>query len=243
MTVQTLWAAAPAADRKVTVRCGTLSGLKMRFRLGSEDSPGFRRAGYLKTGAREMEASVLVFAQVVLGTTFALSSVQKARAVPQFKDGLSAFGIPRPLRAAVAVTLIALEMIASCLMLLPWVPLRAGLFLCAALLIAFSIALIRAIETGAIVDCHCFGARETAISWFDVLRNMGLLALVLVAWVSLANATGTTQFALVPEVMSSVRTGDLAIAVVAAVAVVLALLWAHLPEIAALAMTEPRIGG
>lgn len=190
-----------------------------------------------------MEVPVLVFAQVVLGTTFTLSSVQKARAVPQFKDGLSAFGIPRRLRAAVAAILIALEMIASCLMLLPWVPLRAGFFLCAALLIAFSIALIRAIETGATVDCHCFGPRETAISWFDVLRNMGLLALVLVGWIILANAPGTAQFSLVPEVISSVRTGDLAIPIVAAVAVVLALLWAQLPEIAALAMTERGIGG
>ena len=188
-----------------------------------------------------MQGFALVFAQVVLGSTFAWSSGQKLRDVAKFKEGLRALGIPNQLADGGAVPLVGLEVVASCLMLLPWVPVRAGLVLSAALLIVFSVALIRVIESGVIVGCHCFGSHETPISWFDVARNTGLLALVLVGWISLTNFSGTAPPSLLQGAISSIRSGDPTILIVTMVAVAFAVLWAHLPEIGALATNERRL--
>jgi len=50
------------------------------------------------------------------------------------------------------------------------------------LLVAFTVVLTQVVRSGARVPCACFGATATSpVSWLDVVRNVGLALLALVA--------------------------------------------------------------
>jgi uncharacterized membrane protein YphA (DoxX/SURF4 family) len=50
------------------------------------------------------------------------------------------------------------------------------------LLVAFTVVLVRVVRSGARVPCACFGAAATSpVSWLDVVRNLGLVTLAVLA--------------------------------------------------------------
>lgn len=182
---------------------------------------------------------MLFAVRVLLAVTFGVSSLQKALAQRDFANALATFGVPKRLRRGIASLITAGELIATALLLQSGLLLTAGLTLSVLLLIAFSAVLVRAVSSGVDADCHCFGGAGPPISWFDVVRNVGLLLAALAGSLMVidpANAHATQL-----TVLSVVIGGDASNALVAAATIAVALLWAHLPQLAELVRTEKAI--
>ena len=117
---------------------------------------------------------MILFAQVVVVATFAASALAKARDLDGFHRTLVAFRIAGDRSARrLAPVVLAVEVLAVLLTLL--VP-YAGLALGAALLIAYTGLLVSVRAHGTSVGCHCFGRTPEPVSWWDVARNLVLLA-------------------------------------------------------------------
>jgi len=76
-----------------------------------------------------------------------------------------------------AILLAAAEPVVAVLVLVPATAL-VGLIGAAALLAAFTVALVRAVRRKVRTPCHCFGADAAPVEWRHVVRNAVLLAAV-----------------------------------------------------------------
>lgn len=115
-----------------------------------------------------------VFAPVVLGLTFLASLTGKLRDREGFRRAIGAFRIVpgagvRPL----VPVLIAAEAVVVVLLVVNG---RFGSVGAAALLAAYTTALVMVLSRRMKVACHCFGVTPLPVSWIDVARNVLLLA-------------------------------------------------------------------
>jgi hypothetical protein len=121
------------------------------------------------------DPSTLTFCRWVIGITFALSALGKARAMASFRGSVAEFAIlPARLTDPVAVVAVGAEILIVLLMAVGgwWVP--AGFVLALGLLAAFSAALVVALRRRDEVSCNCFGPVQRPISWYDIARNAAL---------------------------------------------------------------------
>lgn len=118
----------------------------------------------------------------------ALAGVLLAAALPKLADpaGFAAklpnYQIfPDALVNLIAAVVPMLELLAA-LALVSGVLYRGGVWLAGGLLASFTALLASALARGLDLDCGCFGAAVQAepVSWLDLLRNLVLLAVVLV---------------------------------------------------------------
>src|ERR1700729_2016602 len=118
-------------------------------------------------------------ARLMLGCTFALSSIAKLAAPARTREGLVEFGIPLMLATPLAAALVIAEMAAAILVLLP-VTARQGALAALILLSAFSVGIGVNLTRGRRPACNCFGQlRSTPIGWPTLVRN-GVLAAIAV---------------------------------------------------------------
>jgi hypothetical protein len=120
---------------------------------------------------------ILLFAQTVVVAMFGSSALAKARDLDAFHSTLLAFRVAadRPARLLAPVVLGAEVLAIVLAVLVPY----AGLGLAAGLLVAYTVLLASARARGTMAGCHCFGRRPLPLSWWDVGRNVVLLAAVL----------------------------------------------------------------
>ncbi len=120
-------------------------------------------------------------ARGVLAGVFLVAAIGKARDLPGTLRAVMDLGTPQRFASSVATLLPSLELVTVGLLGL-WP--KAGGALALALLIAFSIALIRTLRTGRAPACHCFGRADRPIDRSDVVRNMalGVLALIVIGF-------------------------------------------------------------
>jgi|SRR5579859_5128133 len=123
---------------------------------------------------------LLVFARAVIGATFFASAAVKSLRPRPFVDALPGMGVPSPYAGALAVLIITTEWIVTVTMVAGGPLLVPGFGLAAAMLIIFSVALFRVIASGVDAKCYCFGSGANAISSIDLVRNAGLVGLVLI---------------------------------------------------------------
>jgi len=133
-----------------------------------------------------------LFGQAVIALTFAASVASKLRDRGGFVQSVRAFQlVPPRLAGAVAAGLTSAEVVVVALLAAGAVPaltatVRPALLLATALLLAYTGGLVSVRARGLHVPCHCFGASPVPVSWYDVGRNVLLLA---VAGVALAAGT------------------------------------------------------
>lgn len=116
----------------------------------------------------------------MVAAVFLMAASAKGRSrTHALQASINAFGIvPQRLSGSVAVWLPRLEFTRALF-------LGVGFFIrwtataLAALLILFTLGLIRVLGGGGRVDCGCFGASSTTASWWTVARNLGLLVMTL----------------------------------------------------------------
>jgi uncharacterized membrane protein YphA (DoxX/SURF4 family) len=165
----------------------------------------------------------LTFGRIVIGLTFVISFVGKARDVGQFAETIDRFEL-LPWRWAKTAAWLFLGGEAAVVALiilggrfLPFAFALAGL-----LLAVFSLALLSALRRGIETSCNCFGASDKPLTYYDVGRNTGFILLA---------ATGLGMSGATSAMPALVFIELLFIFIVAAVFV---LLWSNLSEIAAL---------
>jgi hypothetical protein len=172
----------------------------------------------------------MVFAQGVLAVVFLASFLSKVGDLARFRRTVTAFDVvPHSWSGPVATLLATAEGVTVAVVLVSlvqvgsWPPTwisMAGLLLALVLLGIYTVALAAVKLRGARVACNCFGGRNTTVSWYDVARNVALLALTFV---------GLTQ---VPQALS---VADRALVVL--VATPLALLLINLKDVAFVALS------
>lgn len=177
---------------------------------------------------------LLVFVRAVIGATFVTSLVAKATSVNTFAEVLPKFGVPRRARFAVVGAVLAAEGATCAAMIIGGPTLVAGLALAAALLTIFSLALLRNLTVGdRTTNCNCFGASTKFVSWLDLYRDLGLLALIGAGY-------GVAKFAYSADFggAGGLVTAPLGLSLIAAIAgVVLAVFVVYLEDVVALFRT------
>jgi uncharacterized membrane protein YphA (DoxX/SURF4 family) len=116
-------------------------------------------------------------AALVLAVVFAWAAVAKVRALDATTTSFRGLGLPAP--GPLARVVPAVE--AALAVALVWRPGLAG-FAALALVVAFSLVIVRAVASGSTVGCACFGGQaERPVSVLELVRNAGLGALAIVA--------------------------------------------------------------
>lgn len=122
-------------------------------------------------------AGVGYVAAVLLAVVFWSAGSAKLRDPQRVVDEFTAMGIRSPETAA-RVLPFAEFGTAILLAAVPWVGAAVSL----AMLVAFTVVLVRVLRSGAVVACACFGATSTQpVSRVDVVRNLLLIAAAAVA--------------------------------------------------------------
>lgn len=110
-------------------------------------------------------------AAIAVALVFAWSAVAKLATRARTVESFTELGLVAP-SALVPLVVVAELAAAALLVLVPVVGAMVGVFL----LVAFSVVLLRALRTGLVVSCACFGATsDRAVSPLDLARNLGLL--------------------------------------------------------------------
>lgn len=120
----------------------------------------------------------LMFCRIAIAAIFGWSALGKLRDLRGFRDAITAFRLlPREWSGPLAWVFVGGE-IAVVLLMLSGVPAALGLgfALATGLLALFAVALIGAMWRALAVSCNCFGSSEQQISWYDVVRNVLLIA-------------------------------------------------------------------
>ncbi|GAB2687247.1 MauE/DoxX family redox-associated membrane protein [Nocardia thraciensis] len=132
----------------------------------------------------------------VLAGVFLVSLAGKLRSRTAFEEFVTATAalLSAPGRPAkvVAVGTITAEIAVVCAMVFE-PSRRLGLIMAVAVLVCFTVALVRALLRGAAAPCRCFGASDTPIGIRHVIRNI-VLAAVAAAAVALDVAVGTHHY-------------------------------------------------
>lgn len=119
---------------------------------------------------------ILVFCRIVICCVFALSSINKIRALPAFASTIATFRIlPASLSMPAAFVLTALEAVVSLSMFASGTLLTIGFVTAIVLLVTFSAALNSVIRRGIHTTCTCFGASASPVSAIQLWRNAGFL--------------------------------------------------------------------
>jgi uncharacterized membrane protein YphA (DoxX/SURF4 family) len=122
-------------------------------------------------------------AALVLAAVFAWAAVAKFRTPDETAASFHGLGLPAAAVLAKAVPVVELA-VAAGLIVVP----AATSWIALALVVAFSLVIVRAVAAGSTVTCACFGAAGAAtddtarpVSTVEVVRNAGLGALAIVA--------------------------------------------------------------
>lgn len=130
-----------------------------------------------------MDPVITIIVSVCMSLMFGFAAVHKLKAVAVFKATLDEYQlVPRMLSGIVTGLLIAAELLAAILVLIPVIR-STGLMVMAALLFIYTAGIsINLIRGRRDIDCGCSGpASRHELSGWLVLRNLVLLSLVLLA--------------------------------------------------------------
>jgi uncharacterized membrane protein YphA (DoxX/SURF4 family) len=138
----------------------------------------------------DLEPSVLALAgTLILAGVFVVALVGKIRdasSFARFQQSMTVtLGLSPQIAHVVAVAVVVAEAAVPALLVLGVARpqfLRVGLALAAAVLVAFSMAIVFMLRRGVRESCHCFGSASRPVSRSDLVRNSSLLVIVVIAW-------------------------------------------------------------
>jgi len=114
--------------------------------------------------------------RLLLGGLLLFAGVSKMRDPAGFSQEIANYQFLPDLAPYLAVTLPAIEvLVGGALLFSPWRWRQAGALSAALLLGVFLVAAGSAVARGLDITCGCFGAGNSPVSWWTVLRNLGLV--------------------------------------------------------------------
>ncbi len=122
-------------------------------------------------------AAAGVGASILLGLVFVLSGGSKVAAGPQWPAQARSLGAP----AAVVPVLPWIEIVLGAVLVVQLAPVAAAA-IALAVLVAFTVLIVRRLAEGRHPPCACFGTWSARpLGWGHVARNVGFMALGVVA--------------------------------------------------------------
>lgn len=101
------------------------------------------------------------------------AAIGKVKTFLAFQANLSSsFGLTQQASKLVAPTVIATELLFSCLILCPFPVNNVGMALSLAMFLVFTSVVARQYFKDGIVKCSCFGEDDRSVSAYDLLRNV-----------------------------------------------------------------------
>jgi uncharacterized membrane protein YphA (DoxX/SURF4 family) len=120
---------------------------------------------------------VLLFCRWSIGLTFLASAIGKARDLPAFRLVVTDLhALPARLAQPAAVGTVLAEALVVLAMAVGFAALPVGFVLAAVLLALFSVVLAAAVRRDVGISCNCFGIGKRPVSWYDLGRNVLLVA-------------------------------------------------------------------
>lgn len=122
--------------------------------------------------------------RLALAVTFIYAGAVKMQDVVAFAGHVAAYQIlPYAMNYLVAATLPYVEFLAGVLLLLN-ARVRPALLAVGSMTLVFMIALLSVLLRGLEIDCGCFdpGGGQDVTAWVALMRDVGLMILVLLAW-------------------------------------------------------------
>jgi Methylamine utilisation protein MauE len=130
---------------------------------------------------------LLAFCRIATGLLFAVSAIGKLRDFAAFRASVAGFELlPRAWSPIAARVLLGAEVGVVLLLAVGGPLLPVGFWLAALVLLGFSAALVAVLRRGLRVTCNCFGPTTRHVSYYDVIRNLVLLAVALLGVLALA---------------------------------------------------------
>ncbi len=127
--------------------------------------------------------NVYLIARMGLAAVFAVAAVGKLSSLERTRESLAGFGVSQALVVPTSIALILGEVAVAVLLIPPATAVAAAVG-AAALMLVFSVAIVRAMGRGERPDCNCFGqVHARPVGWGTVGRNVaiGAVAVVLAA--------------------------------------------------------------
>lgn len=131
-----------------------------------------------------MRRFAVIAARVVLAAVFILAAVPKILAPHDFALAVLRYQmVPYPLVNLMAIFLPWVELVAGAAILVPRFS-RGAMVILVALLAVFAVAISVNLVRGVDMACGCFTVDPDAerIGWWNVVRNLALILLGLIAW-------------------------------------------------------------
>ena len=120
---------------------------------------------------------VAIVCSIVVGLAFIAAGVFKLRDGPAWPKMAADMGASRPIAVVVPWVELAVGVLSVVAVLLPW-----SAYVAIALLVVFTVVIVRRLLDGSRPPCACFGSRSSRpLGAVHVARNVGLLALAAVA--------------------------------------------------------------
>ena len=120
---------------------------------------------------------VAIVCSIVVGVAFIAAGVFKLRDGPAWPKMAADMGASPPIAVVVPWVELAVGVLSVVAVLLPW-----SAYVAIALLVVFTVVIVRRLLDGSRPPCACFGSRSSRpLGAVHVARNVGLLALAAVA--------------------------------------------------------------
>ena len=120
---------------------------------------------------------VAIVCSIVVGLAFIAAGLFKLRDGPAWPKMAADMGVSRPIAVVVPWVELAVGVLSVVAVLLPW-----SAYVAIALLVVFTVVIVRRLLDGSRPPCACFGSRSSRpLGAVHVARNVGLLALAAVA--------------------------------------------------------------
>ena len=121
-----------------------------------------------------------IVAGVVLGLAFVWAGALKLVQGPTWSKQAADMGVSRPVALVVPYVEVVIGAVLAAQLLRPWPAVAAT-----ALLFSYTVLILIRLRDGSRPPCACFGSRSTRpLGAYHVLRNLGLMALGIVAIVA-----------------------------------------------------------
>jgi hypothetical protein len=131
---------------------------------------------------RLLQLGSLLLRLTVAGT-FALAAALKLRDPAAFAEQVGNYQLLPELANYIAITLPSIELTtALALVFGPRLWRQGASLVYVGLLVVFTSAIARAWAMGINLECGCFGVGSTSIGPWPILRNLGLLTAIALAW-------------------------------------------------------------
>jgi hypothetical protein len=164
---------------------------------------------------------VIEYCRYVIIAVFLVSFFAKVVNTAQFENSISGFALlPQSYTKFVAILVLLGEFFVVVASVIGGSLLWLAFVSAALLLTIFGFAIAAILKRGIRTSCNCFGVSSNFVSYYDILRNVGLVMFAMVGWLTLSYSA-SIEYAI--PLLERVA--------IALAAIIFVVIWIHLKEV------------